>query len=632
MKSILIYSRSMRSIFLLCFLFLCCASSYATSHTIQVASFSFTPQSTNAQVGDTIVFMWVSGSHTTTSISVPPGAASWNSPMNSANTTFMYVITKPGTYNFHCSIHTIMTGSINATAVVIPTTQFQAGYGMSDSTSDAAGSCVQQTFDGGFISTGYISNFGGGQDDFYLVKTDANGVVEWTKSYGGSGPDDANYVIQTADSGYAVVGPSFSYGGQTILLIKTDANGTALWSKTYGTGDSLSDVSASSFKQTADGGYIITGYISNFGGGGDDFYLVKTDASGNLTWAKSYGSAGEDDANSIGLTNDGGYIIAGTTTSFGDPNGDIYLLKTDSTGNIQWSRDFGSSNGADMANSVQQTADNGYIIGGVTLSPTFGEFATLIKTDNNGQMVWTKAYGIDSSSSDVSASSVVQTADGGYALTGYVSNFGAGDDDYVLIKTNATGDLQWANAYGSSGADDALFIQQTTDGGYVLSGKTFGFAVSGLGQHLYVVKTDSSGNAPCNQFSTGIIADDSITFSLFSTIDSVSSGGVATVVTPVVSSGGVAADLCSTVTGVKELSSSMEVQVYPNPSSGQFQVSSSKFIQNLEIYNMMGERIYSAEVNSNRMELDLKKEASGIYFVRIFSGKEIDIKRIVINN
>ncbi|MDB5282891.1 MAG: hypothetical protein JWO06_1966, partial [Bacteroidota bacterium] len=177
------------------------AAAFAVSHTIQVADFSFTPPTTNANVGDSIVFTWVSGSHTTTSTSVPSGATSWNSPMNSNNSTFVYVLTTAGTYDFHCAIHSFMTGTITATAIVVPTTKFQMGYGLADSTSDAAGTCTQQTFDGGFISTGYISNFGGGEDDFYLVKTDANGTVEWTKSYGGGGPDDANYVIQTADSG-----------------------------------------------------------------------------------------------------------------------------------------------------------------------------------------------------------------------------------------------------------------------------------------------------------------------------------------------------------------------------------------------------------------------------------------------
>ncbi len=610
-------------------------SAHATIHTVNVANFSFTPNAVNAIVGDTMQWHWVSGNHTTTSTSVPVGAATWDSPMNSSTQTFQYILTVPGNYSYDCTIHSsIMTGTITVTAAhnIPPTTKFQMGYGIADTSSDAAGTCIQQTFDGGFISTGYISNFGGGSDDFYLVKTDANGVVAWTKSYGDTSADDANYAIQTTDSGYAITGPSFSYGGQTVLLIKTDASGNVSWAKAYGTGDAGSDAQSSSMKQTADGGYIITGYVSNYGAGNDDYYLLKTDASGNIQWSKTYGGGGNDDASCVALTSDGGYIICGTTTSFGDTTtGNIYIVKTDGSGNLLWSKDFGSNDGMDMANSIQQTADKGYIITGVTMGPAFGEFATLLKTDSTGNIVWTKAYGTNDVSSDASASSVSQTADGGYIFTGYISNFGAGSDDYYLVKTDANGDTLFTKTYGSSSADDADFVIQTGDGGYAVAGNTFGFGA--LGQHLYVVKTDSLGNSPCHQGNTATVINGNITFSVFSTIDTVSTGGVASVVVPIMATGGAPTDLCATTTAVHELVNTAEIGVSPNPSSGQFEITSSVLINDIAVYDVTGRMVYSRTINADNAGLDISREAKGVYLLRLVSvDKDIIVKKIVVSN
>ena len=608
---------------------------HATTHTVQVANFSFSPNSVNATVGDTMIWQWVSGSHTTTSTAVPGGASSWDSPITSSSQTFKYVLTVAGTYNYDCTIHSAtMTATITVAAAhtTPPTTKFHMGYGLADTTSDAAGTCIQQTLDGGFISTGYISNFGGGQDDFYLVKTDANGVVAWTKSYGDTSADDANYVLQTADSGYAITGPSFSYGGQTVLLIKTNATGTVAWAKTYGTGDGSSDAQSSSMKQTADGGYIITGYISNYGAGDDDYYLLKTDASGNIQWTKTYGGGGGDDASCVAITNDGGYIICGTTTSFGDTSGgNIYVVKTDANGNLLWSKDYGSNDGMDMANSIQQTADSGYIIAGVTMGTAFGEFATLIKTDKTGAITWTKAYGTNDASSDASASSVQQTADGGYVFTGYISNFGAGSDDYYLVKTNASGDTVFTKTYGSSAADDADFVVQTSDGGYAVAGNTFGFAVGG--QHLYVVKTDSMGNTNCHQGNTATTVNSNITFSVFATVDTVSTGGVAASVTPITATGGASSDLCATTTAIREFANNAAISVYPTPSSGQFEITSSELIHQLEVYDVTGRMVFTREINSDNANFDISREAKGVYLLRLLtSNNESIVKKIVVSN
>ena len=235
----------------------------ATVHMVNVSNFQFTPATFTANCNDTITWIFVSGNHTTTSTTIPGGAASWNAIINSSSTSFSYQPTVAGTYNYKCTPHNFV-ASFTVTCAVTPTV-FQKDYGTADSLSDASGACVQPTSDGGYIATGYIGNFGAGGDDVYLVKTDANGNIEWTQTYGDADADDANFVIQSTDNGYAITGPTLSFGGESIFVIKTNSTGVVSWSKTYGTGDSTSDASSSSMQQTAiDGGYIITGYTGNY--------------------------------------------------------------------------------------------------------------------------------------------------------------------------------------------------------------------------------------------------------------------------------------------------------------------------------------------------------------------------------
>jgi len=286
------------------------------------------------------------------------------------------------------------------------------------------GYSVQQTSDGGYILAGLTESFGVGGGDIFLIKTDANGNVQWAKTYGGAYWDFASSVQQTSDGGYIVAGVTSG----DIFLIKTDADGNIIWAKTYGGTD---DEWAFSVQQTSDGGYIVAGGTEPLGAGGDIF-LIKTDADGNLQWAKTYGGTGYDRAFSVQQTSDGGYILAGVTS------GDIFLIKTDANGNVQWAKTYGGAYW-DFASSVQQTSDGGYIIAGTTRSFGAGGYdILLIKTDANGNIIWAKTYG---GASDEGASSVQQTSDGGYIVAGYTWSFSAGSSDIFLIKTDASGNM-----------------------------------------------------------------------------------------------------------------------------------------------------------------------------------------------
>jgi hypothetical protein len=379
--------------------------------------------------------------------------------------------------------------------------KFAKTYGGTDS--DFARS-VQQTSDGGYILAGETRSFGTG-GDILLIKTDANGNIIWAKTYGGTNGDGTTSVQQTSDGGYILAGGtrSFGAGGSDIFLIKTDANGNIQWAKTYG--GTRYDW-AYSVQQTSDGGYIVVGETGSSVIGVGNIFLMKTNASGNVQWAKIYGG-GYELVYSVQQTLDGGYILAGGTRSFGAGDWDVFLINTDASGNLKWTKTYGGTNW-ELAYSVQQTSDGGYIVAGTTNSfgAGWGDIF-LIKTDANGNIQWAKTYG---GTYGDKAYSVQQTSDGGYIVAGYTDSFGAGSGDIFLIKTDANGNIIWAKTYGGGKYEEAYSVQQASDGGYIVAGATYSFSVGSW--DIFLIKTDANGNMG----SCSIVQDVSPTVRTFS--------------------------------------------------------------------------------------------------------------------
>ena len=382
------------------------------------------------------------------------------------------------------------------------------------------------TRDGGYALIGYTDSFGAGSLDFYLVKTDAAGYMQWNKTYGGQRSEYGRCVVQTNDGGYALAGDTRSFGsGGDIYLVKTDGEGNMQWSKTYG-GAGIEG--ARSLILTSDGGYVIGGTTTSFGSGGNDFYLVKTDENGNLQWSNAYGGAGYELQFGLIQTNDGGYAITGYTTSFGAGSYDFWLIKTDITGNMQWNKTYGGIM-AEYGGTVIQTSDGGYALTGGTSS--FGAESYdvwLVKVDEVGTAPefpappeshsstpeWNKTYGGNGTDN---AWDVIQTSDGGYALAGETNSYGTERVRAWLVKTDVNGTLLWEKTFGAV-ESHAYSIVQTTDGGYALAGSY------GSGQDMYLIRTSADGNllwekTYLNPYNSYYLHDAGLANSLFQTSD-----------------------------------------------------------------------------------------------------------------
>jgi len=364
---------------------------------------------------------------------------------------------------------------------------------------------IHQTSDGGYIVAGYIDTASGDaivNDGAWVVKLNANGLIEREKRLGDIGMNRAYSIQQTDDGGYIVAGEGRWVG---FCVVKLDANLVIEWQKGLGgTGANQ----AKSIQQTSDGGYIVAGDINSNNAdasghhGSSDMWVVKLNADGEMMWQKCLGGTGSDCANSIRQTSDGGYIVAGESNSNnGDVTGnhggrDMWVVKLFENGDIDWQKCLGGT-GYDFASSVQQTSDGGYIVAGYTESNNGdvtgnhgGGDAWVVKLDAAGDIIWQRCvggYAFDY------AFSIQQTNDGGYVFAGETASIYEGWAYKAwVVKLDAGGAIVWEKRLGGSEGETAYSIQQTSDGDYIFAGMTWSNDGDVSGNHgvtdMWVVK------------------------------------------------------------------------------------------------------------------------------------------------
>jgi len=365
--------------------------------------------------------------------------------------------------------------------------QIASGWGHLYSTGKY-GRFVQQTADGGYILTGAHE---AATSDFrlFLVKTDSSGTSLWARTYMSTESQvGQGYCVQlTSDGGYIIVGfRGAPFNTKKLWLIKTDSLGDTSWTRTYG-----EEYNGRGYfvEVTDDGGYIITGSMPSSGSG--DMFLLKTDSYGNTLWERIYGDAGSDVGHCVRQTADGGYIITGRTAPNVDAKNRLWLVKTDGNGNKLWDKSYWGISEANSASySVQQTADGGYVIVGEKdelIALAEGDL-WLLKTNANGDTMWTQTYGVNPGYAEW-GESVRQTPDGGYIITGVRNSQLFRGHDLWLLKTDSLGDTLWTQTYRSGqsgGIATGHCVQLTTDDGYIVSGRRNNSA--------WLLKTDSLGD------------------------------------------------------------------------------------------------------------------------------------------
>lgn len=344
---------------------------------------------------------------------------------------------------------------------------------------DDHGYSVVHATSGCYVIAGSTESYGLGNYDFWLFKIDENGVVLWTKTYGGTGYDACFSMQQTSDGGYVMAGFTESFG-PGVWLIKTDSLGDTLWARTQ------VGYIGFSVQQTKDGGYIITGQTSEY-----DVFLVKTDSLGFNQWYQIYYSPlSFDCAYSVQQTLDGGYVIAGYTNSYGASGLDVWLLKTNALGDTLWTRTYGGPDG-DEGYCVHQVFDGGYIIVGASESFGAGDYDIyIVKTDSLGDTLWTRTYGGLEQGGGLW---IQPTSDSGYIVAGYTEPLGVYYRDAYFLKIDTEGDSVWAKTIGGTGSEMFYSVQQTIDGGYVAAGHTSSYGAGGSDVYVVGLAADTPG-------------------------------------------------------------------------------------------------------------------------------------------
>ena len=358
---------------------------------------------------------------------------------------------------------------------------------------------ISSTSDGGYIATAFVSDNSSPEAGTWVMKFDDQGNVSWQDGFENYFFQDLSSVIQTSDGGYIAAGAttrdSLTYG-EDAWIIKFVADGTVDWQKWYG-GDGWDQIIQ--IVEIPNNGFIAVGYTESFGAGDKDIWVLKLSSLGTVQWQKTYGGANWDLPWVVILNSDNSFVICGETSSFGAGSYDAWILKLNPDGTIVWQKTFGGIL-SDRLYSGVATSDEKYIFSGYLKTNQGVEQGWILKLNDNGTIAWQKTYGSDNDLANVSLESIVNTGSNGYLAAGYTTNFGAGNEDMWLLKTDTEGNMLWEKTYGGTERDFSKRVLYT-GGNVLLAGRTLSFGVGD--NDLWLLKLNSNGEiGECNVIGT----------------------------------------------------------------------------------------------------------------------------------
>lgn len=491
-------------------------------------------------------------------------------------------------------------------AQTAPSIQWQKALGGTD---NETASSIQQTPDGGYIMTG-VSNYANGDvtehhgnNDCWVVKLDSSGNIQWQKSFGGSGHDQGQAVHTTTDGGYIIAASSVSSDGDV---------------------------------------------IGNHGQG--DYWIIKLDSNGNMEWQKSLGGSGNDIPRSIQPTSDSGYIVAGSSTSTdGDVignhgNSDYWIVKLDAGGNIQWQKSLGGSDG-DAANSIQQTYDGGYIIGG-TSSSTDGDITGnhggvdywIVRLSYDGSLLWQKSLG---GSGNDYCNSIQQSYENSFIVAGASPAIGESpipNYDYRIIKLSSNGTVQWDKYFGGSGYDVAQVIRQTNNWDFIVGGSTTSTNGDVTGNHggqdYWIARLDYLGNLKWQKTLGGADSDNLTSMMITEDYSCVVAGSTRSTTGDVTDNHGLldawVVKLAPEQLNVSESQQKTKPKVYPNPAKDFFYLDHLPKESTISITDMAGRKLFSQKYHEEKVRIDTSGFTDGMYVVQVKNKEEIMVSEKIL--
>lgn len=515
--------------------------------------------------------------------------------------------------------------------------QFQQTFFLADG---LEGLAIAERAEGGYATAGW---WDGVETTGFLGTTDLWGGGDWINTYtdASNSGTQFNDVKQLADRGYILAGwIDTASSGQDGLLLRTDSLGQVMWSWAYG---GPSDDYFESVEPTGDGGFIACGRTESFGlvGGSEEVFVLKTDANGTIQWARAVGTPSQDEGFDIIQTADGGYAFTGWSDEFlltgnnPDATGtsNLYVAKLDATGNRTWSRLAGGDN-FDIGMALQETSDGNLIVTGYSDSYSAGgdQDVLLLQLDDTGGLQWNRFY--DENESFDAAFDLKITPEGDIAVCGYTS---AGSFDAPGLSVNAlllladdVGDLDWSYVYGDLSGDDEFYgLQVTADSGFVMTGLTRSFS-SPAQDELYVVKTDEDGESNCNEEDPGFIEIDTV-MSIDAPRDTSRMIQPSVYDPNLVATAQDPADssLCL-VTAVYDPQEDPSIRVFPNPATEAVTVTAPAGSV-IEFLDLAGRTLASHSGKTGTSIIPVRHLPQGLYLLNVrLDGKLISTKKLVL--